>query len=134
MFISNNDYVNKFNNTGLNATNNGSNVATNSSSLSPLKLLQDKNSNSSNSSNSSTGNTTSTPGPGDIGYIPTLVSGNRVDFNVYVLDQDGNIYTSDSKSKASLSGSSDLLSSASDDEDDIEIPRNTSASSSAKSQ
>ena len=37
-----------------------------------------------------------------IGYIPPLVSGNKLDFNVYILDQDGNIYKSDSKSKATL--------------------------------
>jgi hypothetical protein len=30
------------------------------------------------------------------------VSGNKLDFNVYILDQDGNIYKSDSKSKATL--------------------------------
>jgi hypothetical protein len=51
------------------------------------------------------------------------------------LDQDGNIYTSDSKSKASLSGSSDPLSSGSDDEEeDSENPENTAGSLSAKSQ
>jgi len=37
-----------------------------------------------------------------IGYIPPLVSGNKLDFNVYLLDQDGNIYKSDSTSKATL--------------------------------
>ncbi len=37
-----------------------------------------------------------------IGYIPPLVSGNKLDFNVYILDQDGNIYKSDSTSKATL--------------------------------
>jgi hypothetical protein len=37
-----------------------------------------------------------------IGYIPPLVSGNKLDFNVYILDQDGNIYKSDSKSKSTL--------------------------------
>jgi len=100
VFISNNDYVNKFNNTGLNATANISNVAANSSAKAPLKLIQDNSSTSSNSSNSTSQNTTTNPGPGDIGYVPPLVSGNRVDFNVYILDQDGNIYTSDSKSKA----------------------------------
>jgi hypothetical protein len=96
-----------------------------------LKLKEDDNSSSSNISNSSA----SSPGPGEIGYVPPLVSGNRVDFNVYILDQDGNIYTSDSKSKASLSGSSDPLSSGSDDEEeDSENPENTAGSSSAKSQ
>jgi hypothetical protein len=50
------------------------------------------------------------------------------------LDQDGNIYKSDSKSKASLSGNRDPLSSASDDEDESEIPGNTTASSSSKPQ
>lgn len=39
VFISNNDYVNKFNNTGLNATANLSNVASNSSTKAPLKLI-----------------------------------------------------------------------------------------------
>jgi hypothetical protein len=93
--------------------------------------MEDNNSNSSNITNSSA----SSPGPGEIGYVPPLVSGNRVDFNVYILDQDGNIYTSDSKSKASLSGSSDPLSSGSDDEEeDSENPENTAGSLSAKSQ
>jgi hypothetical protein len=93
--------------------------------------MEDNNSNSSNITNSSA----SSPGPGEIGYVPPLVSGNRVDFNVYILDQDGNIYTSDSKSKASLSGSSDPLSSGSDDEEeDSENPENIAGSLSAKSQ
>ena len=100
MFISNNDYVNKFNNSALNATNNLTNAVSNASTKANLKLIQDNSSTSSNSSNSTSQNTTTTPGPGDIGYVPPLVSGNRVDFNVYILDQDGNIYTSDSKSKA----------------------------------
>jgi hypothetical protein len=99
-----------------------------------LKLIEDNSSTSSNSSLSTNGNTSSSPSPGEIGYVPPLVSGNRVDFNVYILDQDGNIYTSDSKSKASLSGSSDPLSSSSDEEEDEGIPGNTTASSSAKSQ
>jgi hypothetical protein len=51
--------------------------------------------------------------------VPPLVSGNRVDFNVYILDQDGNVYTSDSKSKASLdSKSTDTGSSLSEEDDD----------------
>jgi hypothetical protein len=33
------------------------------------------------------------------------VSGNKLDFNVYIFDQDGNIYKSDSKSKATLESS-----------------------------
>jgi len=41
-----------------------------------------------------------------IGYIPPLVSGNKLDFNVYILDQDGNVYKSDSKSKATLDSDS----------------------------
>jgi hypothetical protein len=54
-----------------------------------------------------------------IGYVPPLVSGNRLDFNVYILDQDGNVYTSDSKSKASLdSKGADSGSSLSDEEEE----------------
>jgi len=84
---------------------------------------------------SSSENITSSTDPDEIGYVPTLVSGNRIDFNVYILDQDGNIYTSDSKSKASLSGSSDPLSSSSSDEDeDSENSENSTASSSGMSQ
>lgn len=37
--------------------------------------------------------------------VPTLVSGNSIDFNLVVLDQDGNVYTSDSSSKAVLQSS-----------------------------
>ena len=32
--------------------------------------------------------------------MPTLVSGNTINFNIYILDQDGNIYRTDSSSKA----------------------------------
>jgi hypothetical protein len=47
-----------------------------------------------------------------VGYVPPLVSGNKMDFNVYILDQDGYLYTSDSSSKAVLdkdSPSSDII-------------------------
>ena len=47
-----------------------------------------------------------------VGYVPPLVSGNKMDFNVYILDQDGYLYTSDSQSKAVLdkdSPTSDII-------------------------
>ena len=46
-----------------------------------------------------------------IGYIPPLVSGFKLDFNVYILDQDGNVYKSDSKSKATLDSAGNTASS-----------------------
>jgi hypothetical protein len=88
-----------------------------------LKLLQDGNT----TANSTSNTTTKAPGPGEVGYVPPLVSGNKVDFNVYILDQDGNIYTSDSKSKASLQGNNNPLSTSSseDDEDISDLPITT---------
>jgi hypothetical protein len=38
----------------------------------------------------------------EIGYVPPLVSGNKMAFNLYIIDQDGLLYTSDSNSKAVL--------------------------------
>ena len=83
---------------------------------------------------SSSENITSSTDLDEIGYVPPLVSGNRIDFNVYILDQDGNIYTSDSRSKASLSGSDPLSSSSSDEDEDSENSENSTASSSEMSQ
>lgn len=60
-FISNNDYVNPYNNSNSTA----------------LRRLED-----------------------DVGNVPPLVSGNTIDFNLIILDQDGNVYRTDSASKA----------------------------------
>ncbi len=70
-FLSNNDYVNPYNKTSATTT---------------LRLLQSSNTKDSNQT------------LGD--DVPPLVSGNTIDFNIYILDQEGNLYSTDSTSKA----------------------------------